>query len=178
MLDVEQFVAECRGCLSESEPCLAVSDLLERTMAESSAVEEALPTTRAELTTLHHSPELTIAKVVWAPGMSIWPHDHRMWAAIGIYSGEEDNTFFRRLDDVLEPRRSRVVATKDVVLFGADVIHAVHNPLSTFTGAIHVYGGDFFNREMSQWDPETLESQREVKSPESFFEDANERLGL
>lgn len=26
--------------------------------------------------------ELTIIKVVWAPGMSFGPHDHRMWAAI------------------------------------------------------------------------------------------------
>jgi predicted metal-dependent enzyme (double-stranded beta helix superfamily) len=178
VLDVEQFVAECRSCLSESEPRLAVADLLERTAVDSSAVEEALPTTRGEFTALHHSPELTVAKVVWAPGMSIWPHDHRMWAAIGIYTGQEDNTFFRRVDDNLEPRRSRTVATKDVVLLGDDVIHAVHNPLGTCTGAIHVYGGDFFNREMLQWDPDTLEPQTEVKPPEKFFEEANERLGL
>jgi predicted metal-dependent enzyme (double-stranded beta helix superfamily) len=178
VLDVEQFVAECRGCLSESEPRLAITDLLERTMCESAAVEETLPTTRAEFTALHHSPELTVAKVVWAPGMSIWPHDHRMWAAIGIYAGQEDNTFFRCVDGSLEPRRTREVATKDVVLLGDDVIHAVHNSLGTFTGAIHVYGGDFFNREMSQWDPDTLEPQSEVRSPESFFEEANERLGL
>jgi predicted metal-dependent enzyme (double-stranded beta helix superfamily) len=178
VLDVEQFVAECRSSLAEPEPRLAVADLLERTVASSSEVEEALPARRAELTTLCHSPDLTVLKVVWAPGMSIWPHDHQMWAAIGIYAGQEDNTFFRRVDGSLEPRRSRELSTKQVVLLGDDAIHSVHNRLGTCTGAIHVYGGDFFNRDMTQWDPETLEPRPEAKPPASFFEEANERLGL
>jgi len=178
MLDVEQFVAECRASLEESEPRLAVSDLLERTVASSTGVEEALPARRAELTTLHHAPDLTVLKVVWAPGMSIWPHDHLMWAAIGIYAGREDNTFFRCVDGALEPRRTRELSTSQVVLLGDDAIHAVHNPLGACTGAIHVYGGDFFNRDMTQWDPETLEPRPEAKPPTSFFEEANERLGL
>jgi predicted metal-dependent enzyme (double-stranded beta helix superfamily) len=29
------------------------------------------------------------------PGMTLGPHDHCMWAAIGVYTGGEDNTFFR-----------------------------------------------------------------------------------
>ena len=178
MVDVEQFVAECRACLSEAEPRVAVADLLERTVADAAQVERALPATRAELTTLHNSPELTVLKVVWTPDMSIWPHDHRMWAAIGIYAGQEDNTFFRRVDGGIEPRRTRELATSDVVLLGDDTIHAVHNPLGSCTAAIHVYGGDFFNREMSQWDPETLEPEAEITQPTRFFEAANERLGL
>jgi predicted metal-dependent enzyme (double-stranded beta helix superfamily) len=178
MLDVDQFVSECQATLLEAEPRLAVSDLLERTLDDASSVEQALPATRGELTTLHHSPELTVLKVVWAPGMSIWPHDHQMWAAIGIYAGQEDNTFFRRVDGCLEARRTRELATNDVVLLGDEAIHAVHNPLGTCTAAIHVYGGDFFNRDMAQWDPETLEPQPTAKSPAAFFEEANERLGL
>jgi predicted metal-dependent enzyme (double-stranded beta helix superfamily) len=178
VLDVEGFVAECRACLTEAEPRLAVADLLERTVAHPSPVEQALPATRAELTKLHHSPDLTVLKVVWAPGMSIWPHDHQMWAAIAIYAGQEDNTFFRRANGNVEPRRTRELATHDVVLLGDDVIHSVHNALPTCTAAIHVYGGDFFNRDMSQWNPETLEPERDTRSPASFFEEANERLGL
>src|SRR5438876_197993 len=119
MLDVDQFVSECQASLLEAEPRLAVSDLLERTLADASSVERALPATRGELTKLHHSPDLTVLKVVWAPGMSIWPHDHQMWAAIGIYAGQEDNTFFRRVDGCLEARRTRELATNDVVLLGA-----------------------------------------------------------
>ena len=29
--------------------------------------------------------------------MTIMPHDHRMWAVIGIYTGRENNIFWRRL---------------------------------------------------------------------------------
>ncbi len=44
---------------------------------------------------LYRDDDLTVLHVVWAPGMSIYPHDHRMWAVIGIYSGQEDNAFYR-----------------------------------------------------------------------------------
>jgi predicted metal-dependent enzyme (double-stranded beta helix superfamily) len=178
VLDVEGFVAECRACLAEPEPRLAIADLLERTVDPASRCEAALPARRAELITLHHSPELTVLNVVWAPGMSIWPHDHNMWAAIGIYTGREDNTFFTRGDGVIEPRRTRELSTADVVLLGDDVIHAVHNPLGECTGSIHVYGGDFFNREVSQWEPDTLKEAGDVGPPWRIFEEANERLGL
>jgi predicted metal-dependent enzyme (double-stranded beta helix superfamily) len=178
VLDVEGFVAECRASLTEAEPRLAVADLLERTVDPASQCESALPAERAELTTLHASPELTVLKVVWTPGMSIWPHDHSMWAAIGIYAGQEDNTFFRRVDGRIEPRRTRELSAADVVLLGDDAIHAVHNPLGTCTAAIHVYGGDFFNRDVSQWDPDTLRQARDVSPPWRVFEEANERLNL
>jgi hypothetical protein len=44
---------------------------------------------------LHGAPDLTVLHVVWAPRMRLYPHDHRMWAAISI-AGQEDNTFYRR----------------------------------------------------------------------------------
>ncbi len=178
MFDVDEFVEECKGALAESEPRLAIRDLLERTVTRGDEVERALPARRGELTPLYQGPEITVLKVIWAPGMSIYPHDHRMWAAIGIYTGREDNTLFRRSGDEIVRSGSKEVADGDVLLLGDDVVHAVENPLAECTGAIHVYGGDFFNREMSQWDPETLEPEAEITPPTRFFEAANERLGL
>ena len=35
----------------------------------------------------------------------------------------------------------------------------VHNPARSYTGAIHVYGGDFVATPRSQWDAETFEEQ-------------------
>ena len=52
---------------------------------------------RSELQTLHRSADLTILNVIWAPRMTIMPHNHTMWAVIGIYTGREDNIFWRRL---------------------------------------------------------------------------------
>jgi predicted metal-dependent enzyme (double-stranded beta helix superfamily) len=35
----------------------------------------------------------------------------------------------------------------------------VTNPIPKLTGAIHVYGGDFFGVDRSEWDPEELSEQ-------------------
>jgi hypothetical protein len=43
---------------------------------------------------------------------------------------------------------------------GENIIHSLTNPINRLTGAIHVYGGDFFAAERSEWDPETLQEGR------------------
>ena len=54
----------------------------------------ALRPERSGFFLLHHDDDLTILHVVWAPRMAIYPHDHRMWAVIGMYTGQEDNAFY------------------------------------------------------------------------------------
>ncbi|HEX6312978.1 MAG TPA: hypothetical protein VF152_15295 [Acidimicrobiia bacterium] len=176
MFDVDELVAGCRAAIAEDEPRLAVREALRQALGHGRDLEAALPATRAELTALHHSPDLTILKVVWAPGMSIQPHDHRMWAAIAIYGGQEDNAFYRRDGRRAVPSGGKVLRTGDVALLGDEVIHSVVNPLGTFTGAIHVYGGDFFARPRSDWDPDTLEELPEPLDSRAVFEAANRRL--
>jgi predicted metal-dependent enzyme (double-stranded beta helix superfamily) len=180
VLDIDGLVADLQVAARETEPVLAVRDVLDRVLADVDTVREALPPTRAELTSLHTSDELTVLKLVWAPGMWLQPHDHRMWAAIGIYGGQEDNTFYRRVGD---GRRDRVAPVGgkemrpgDVTLLGDDVIHSVQNPLTTCTGAIHVYGGNFFTRDRSDWARESLEPTS--APPDDYFEEWNRSLGL
>ena len=46
-----------------------------------------------------------------------------------------------------------------------------------FTGAIHIYGGDFFGAERSEWDPETLEEGRyDVAKTMRLFEEGKRTL--
>ena len=59
-------------------------------------VADTMQPSEAGITVLHQADDLTVLHVVWAPKMAIYPHDHRMWAAIGIYAGAEDNAFYRR----------------------------------------------------------------------------------
>jgi len=79
----------------ESEPLRAIKDVLDRAVSKPATLPPFAARARRDHA-LHVSPDLTVIKVVWAPGMRLWPHDHRMWAAIGIYTGGEDNEFFRR----------------------------------------------------------------------------------
>ena len=178
MLNVDQFVADCRAALTQSTPELAVKEILERTVASSSEVEAALGTPReGKIGILHHDRDLTILNVVWTPGMAVYPHDHRMWAVIGIYGGREENFFFRRADKGLTRHGMKELNARDVAPLGKSIIHAVTNPLDRITAAIHVYGGDFFATPRSEWNPETLEEiPYDVEATMRAFEEANERL--
>jgi predicted metal-dependent enzyme (double-stranded beta helix superfamily) len=178
MFDVEEFTDEVVRARSESEPRTAVKEVLERALADPSSIAEALPPERAELVRLHVSPTLTILKVVWTPGMTFPPHDHQMWAAIGIYTGGEDNSFYRRAERGLEPSGGRELRVGDTLLLGDDTVHAVTNPTPMLAGAIHIYGGDLFAAERSEWDPATHERRRyDVNGAIAYFEEQNNTHG-
>jgi predicted metal-dependent enzyme (double-stranded beta helix superfamily) len=111
----------------------------------------------------------------------VMPHDHRMWAVIGVYTGREDNIFWRRLpaDDGkrIEAAGATALCVKDAVPLGRDIIHCVTNPIPRLSGAIHVYGGDFFGAKRSEWDPETLLEQRfDAERAMRLFEESNASL--
>jgi predicted metal-dependent enzyme (double-stranded beta helix superfamily) len=80
-----------------------------------------------------------------------------MWAVIGIYEGQEDNTFYRRSGKELEEVNRREISAGEAVLLGPDVIHAIENPLGSSTLGLHVYGGDLFAAKRSMWHPRTGE---------------------
>jgi len=54
---------------------------------------------RAAVQKLYQADDLTILNVIWGPRMTVMPHNHNMWAAIGIYTGREDNILWRRVPD-------------------------------------------------------------------------------
>jgi predicted metal-dependent enzyme (double-stranded beta helix superfamily) len=153
-VDRDELVASCITASEEAEPRLAVKEVLERALREFPG--EVGKPASGWLDIWHVSPTLTVLNAVWPPDMVLFPHDHRMWAAIGIYGGQEDNTFYRRQEGHLVASGGKELRRWDVALLGDDTIHAVHNPLRRYTGAIHVYGGDFVNTARSQWDPATL----------------------
>jgi predicted metal-dependent enzyme (double-stranded beta helix superfamily) len=177
VFDTDAFTAECVAGLTESEPRRAIKDVLSRAVSDAASVAERLRPDTAGLTLLHHAPDLTIVDVVWAPGQRLFPHDHRMWAAIGIYAGIEDNDFYRRPGEGepgLVDSGGRRIEVGEVLLLGDDTIHAVTNPGRGATGAIHIYGGDFPNQPRSQWpEPERQEEPYDYAGVEQRFAEAN-----
>jgi predicted metal-dependent enzyme (double-stranded beta helix superfamily) len=180
MFDLEQFVADCRDALVHDRSFAAVREVVARAISEPSAVMNALGEPAwGQIQRLHQSPELTVLNVIWAPKMTIFPHNHNMAAVIGIYSGREDNVFWRRLpanSQRVEAAGAKALSDKDAVLLGPEIIHSVTNPIGRFTGAIHVYRGDFFNVSRSAWDPESLcEQPYDPQRVLQIFEDENRR---
>jgi predicted metal-dependent enzyme (double-stranded beta helix superfamily) len=175
---LERFIEDCRAARAADATHKAVREVVARAVSQPAAVLAALgEPRRAEIQKLYHSPELTVLNVIWAPRMTIFPHNHRMWAVIGIYTGREDNIFWRRLPDGrIEAAGAQALCERDAVPLGRDIIHTVTNPIPRFTGAIHVYGGDFFTVERSEWDPETLAEKRyDSASTLRYFEEENAR---
>ena len=182
MFDLDQFIAECRAALAESERPKALREVVARAVADPGAIMARLgEPQRAGVQRLYHSPDLTILNVLWGPGMTIMPHNHHMAAVIGLYSGREDNIFWRRIETEdgphIEAAGARSIGLRDCVPLGRDIIHSVTNPLSKITGAIHLYEGDFFAVPRSEWEPETLtERECDIEKAMRLFEDANARL--
>ena len=156
MFDIDDLLSSLQQARTETEPVRAARDVLQRALRAPEAVADAFRPTAGGITLLHHEADLTVLHLVWAPGMRLYPHDHRMWAVIGIYTGQEDNSFFRRTapgQGTLVESGGKEVAAGDLLMLGDDAIHAVANPLDRLTGAIHVYGGDFVHQPRSQWGP-------------------------
>jgi predicted metal-dependent enzyme (double-stranded beta helix superfamily) len=160
--DVERFIEACRAVVAAGEGQAAVRELIAEAVANPADVASAMgDPEHAGLGTLYRGHDLTILNATWAPWMCLKPHNHSMWSVVGVFSGREDNIFWRRADRTIEAAGARSLASREVTTLGRDVIHSVTNPIGKMTRAIHVYGGDFFApaEPRSEWDPETLVEQ-------------------
>jgi predicted metal-dependent enzyme (double-stranded beta helix superfamily) len=159
MFDFEAFIEDCRRLVGEPHPARRVLERMRDAVADPEALARAVPPLPPNAGTfdapLFRSPELTVLNVTLRPGALSAPHDHHMWAVIGIYGGVETNTFYRRTAGRLVEANRRTVPTGEAVLLGEDVIHTVENPLETPTRGLHVYGGDLLGAARSMWDPKT-----------------------
>jgi predicted metal-dependent enzyme (double-stranded beta helix superfamily) len=178
MFDAERFAVECRDAAATSGS-RGVLEAVARAVASPSEVLKALgEPRRAAVQVLHRSAELTVLNLIWGPRMCQLPHNHGMWAVIGIYTGREDNIFWRRPASVpggrIEAAGARALSEREATPLGPEIIHSVINPIKRLTGAIHVYGGDFFAVPHSEWDPEHLvEGPYDVEKMLALFEESN-----
>src|SRR4029077_12318054 len=181
MVELDQFVSDCRAALRADLPQKAVQEVVRRAVSTPADILKAIGEPgRAEMQTLYRSDDLTILNASWAPWMNLLPHNHQMCAIIGLYTGREDNIFWRRVpgsNGLVEAAGARALREKDAEPLVVDIIHSVSNPLPKLTGALHVYGGDFFCVPRSEWDAETLLEQAcDGDRMARRFEEANQRL--
>lgn len=175
MFSATELIAQCHRALAGPDPDLAIKDLVAEAVADPVRVRQTMGYPRkAGLHVLFRSPALTVLNVIWAPDMSIYPHDHRMWAVLGLYCGKEENHFYRRMPGGLKEVSCKTLDRRDVIRLGPEAIHSVRNPIAQFTAALHIYGGDFFAASRSEFDPKTfVERPYDVERAKRLFEEAN-----
>ena len=177
--DIDGFVESCRKAVGANDSHLAVREIVAEAVARPASIIKALGEPKMSgISQLFRSETLTILNIAWPPFMTVYPHNHNMWAVIGVYSGCEDNIFWRRHGDVIEAAGAKSLRVGDAAPLGRDIIHTVTNPIGRISSALQIYGGDFFAVSRSEWDPETLREQPfdMVRTSESF-RDAAMRFG-
>src|SRR5882724_7115333 len=160
MFELGQFVTECRMAASRQGPA-SVLEIMRQVVADPEAIKSAVsalsPSGSIADAILHRAEDVLVLNATLSPFMISPPHDHTMWAVIGIYEGQEDNVFFERREGTLREKNRRSLRAGETIVLGPEVIHAVSNPLSTPTLGLHVYGGDLVAAPRTMWHPDTLE---------------------
>lgn len=180
--DIDEFVAACLSAWT-TDGTAAVQEVLRRTLTGGcGAVRDVFgEPTRAGLTVLYPGPELVVENMVWAPGMYYPAHNHNTSVMTGVYAGTEVNDFYSKVGGgptaPLERTRTVDILEGDTVLMAEDAIHRIANPdKRRFTGAFHIYIGDYLHSSRSIWYPGDAEEPATFDLTKDIFAAANREL--
>jgi predicted metal-dependent enzyme (double-stranded beta helix superfamily) len=162
MFDLQGFIANCREFVAAPNGARRILDLMRSVLTDAQGIKSAvgLNVQRGEAifdVPLFGSADLFVLNATIPPHFQTPPHDHSTWAVVGIYEGQENNTFYRRSAKGLEEVNRREIRAGDAVLLGPEVIHAIENPFGSNTLGLHVYGCDMAVAKRSMWHPRTGE---------------------
>src|SRR4051812_4395711 len=100
MFSIQAFVDDCRGALQSDDPSGTVASVLRDALQDRSEVGAAVHAWRESgggaYGAIYRAHDLTILHATVTPGFESPLHNHTMWAVIGVFEGQEDNTFYRR----------------------------------------------------------------------------------
>jgi predicted metal-dependent enzyme (double-stranded beta helix superfamily) len=158
VFDPETFIRDCQRAAASADALAAIQAVVTATIGEPASIDAVLGAEfKGASDTLFSSPELTVQRIQWPPGIESAPHEHRMWAVVGVYTGLEQNRVFRRAPSGIEECGERALGEGEVLALEDDAIHSVENPLRKRTAGLHVYGGNILSVERSAWGPDGRE---------------------
>ncbi len=109
------------------------------------------------VTTLYDEPDfpLTVQTVVWLPGSVSPIHNHATWGIVAILSGEEKNTFWKKVnpdDKQIEKAGELILSPGDIISLTPDAIHHVEVMGDEPTVSFNLYGETNYEQRY-QFDP-------------------------
>lgn len=162
--DPDAFVQSCIDALCECNPADAVRELVQRAVSEPRSLELAcpVPVDLSDDGVIYVSDEIRVRHAIFPRRFQTGIHDHSVEAVIGVWSGYEDNHLFEETLGGLRSLGPRRVGTGDVLVLGADAIHDVHTPPTTWSAAPHVNLGNISTASRKAW--------QSADSPASVFD--------
>jgi predicted metal-dependent enzyme (double-stranded beta helix superfamily) len=152
-MDVRELIDACRDAAEGDEPTREVSELVAAFLHQPSLPRLLGDADRSTYEALYRGPDILVLHGVVPPTPApVAPHDHRMWAVIGVYQGLEHNDLFVRGEGGgLETVDRFTIGAGQVRTLDSSTIHSVQARGDHYLGAIHVYGGDLFGAPRSRW---------------------------
>jgi predicted metal-dependent enzyme (double-stranded beta helix superfamily) len=168
---IEELVEKGRDAATAQDPVTSVMEILEAFLHQPDLEQELGAADRSTYQALYRGRDLLVLHGVVPPTpRPVDPHDHRMWAVIGVYSGQEDNQLFARTDDGgLAPTERFSLRPGELRALDATTIHSVQAAGGSYLGAVHVYGGDLFGTPRSTW-RDGVEQPNDESALPAFFE--------
>lgn len=162
---IDQFITDCREAAVGENAFEATSEIMRQAVNDPAAVRAAI-SPPAELTyvgdmaigfdkILFEDATVTVFLVDTEPGHLQPPHDHQMYALIGVYEGVERNRFFARENGGLKPAGEQNIEAGKVLRIHPSTIHAISASGSESCRALHVYLGGLSSIDRSLFDPQS-----------------------
>lgn len=153
MMRIQELVERCRDAVTAQDPVATVMAELDAFLHQRNLEQQLGTAQRSTYEALYRGSDLLVLHGVVPPTPKpVDPHDHRMWAVIGVYHGQEDNQLYARTDDAaLEPIERFSVSAGEIRSLDSSTIHSVQAAGGQYLGAVHVYGGDLFGTPRSAW---------------------------
>jgi predicted metal-dependent enzyme (double-stranded beta helix superfamily) len=154
MFDIEDFVDRCRSAAVRPDPVGVLRGLLADAIRRPGELAAAFGGDDAEETLVHACPLLTIVHVRLSPNVLFPPHNHHMEALIGAYDGGEVHRRYVRRGAGLVEIGEIALAEGSVGRCDVRDVHAVANPGTRRSAALHVYCGDLVHARRQIWMPD------------------------
>lgn len=152
-MDLSELIEGCREVAGGDTPTRDVAELVAAFLHQPDLPRLLGDGDRSTYEALYRGEDILVLHGVVPPTPApVAPHDHRMWAVIGVYQGLEQNELFVRDEGGgLETVDRFAVAAGEVRTLDPSTIHSVQARGDRYLGAIHVYGGDLFGTPRSTW---------------------------
>ena len=174
-MDITELIDACREAAGRDTPTRDVSELVAAFVHQPNLSRLLGDGDRSTYEALYRGEDILVLHGVVPPTPApVAPHDHRMWAVIGVYQGLERNELFVRAESGgLESVDSFTVGTGDVRILDPATIHSVQALAivtlvrSTSTAAIssgrHAARGETMSS--TRWTNGTTRLLRRASSP-------------
>lgn len=158
MFDLPDFVCRCRAASLEPVAQAAVATVLRDAVVQPGvwkACQDLEGVDSRGVVRVFVDAHLTVVHVNLQPGFASRVHDHGLWAAIGVYEGQEENVLYRRAGGHLAVHEQVSVVGPGVFCMDSGAIHHIENQQSRPLRALHCYGGDLDRAVRASYDLST-----------------------